>query len=152
ESGPHQAQLFRIAGLLRPLLHGDLPGGVHCGVSLRSLTMSDTASGAVLPGGGQLFSPARPPRAKILTLGIKPPGITRRPAGWALEFQQVTGRSAMSRPELTGVLETALYVADLARAVAFYERVFGFPKLVADARICAFDVAQRQVLLLFQQG
>ena len=58
----------------------------------------------------------------------------------------------MTRPELTGVLETALYVADLPRSVAFYERVFGFPKLVADARICAFDVAGRQVLLLFLKG
>jgi catechol 2,3-dioxygenase-like lactoylglutathione lyase family enzyme len=56
------------------------------------------------------------------------------------------------RPVLTGVLETALYVADMDRAVAFYERVFGFPKLVADGRICAFEVVGRQVLLLFKQG
>jgi predicted enzyme related to lactoylglutathione lyase len=55
-------------------------------------------------------------------------------------------------PKVDGVLETALYVEDMPRAVQFYEDLFGFEKLVADQRFCAFNVAGRQVLLLFQKG
>ena len=55
-------------------------------------------------------------------------------------------------PEVTGVLETCLYVEDLERAAAFYEDLFGFRKLEGDARFRAFSVAGRQVLLLFQRG
>jgi catechol 2,3-dioxygenase-like lactoylglutathione lyase family enzyme len=49
------------------------------------------------------------------------------------------------------VLETSLYVDDIPRATAFYERVFGFPRLVSDDRFCAFDVSGEQVLLLFRK-
>jgi catechol 2,3-dioxygenase-like lactoylglutathione lyase family enzyme len=52
-------------------------------------------------------------------------------------------------PELRGVLETSLYVSDLERSRLFYTRLFGFPVLVRDDRLCAFDVCGRQVLLLF---
>lgn len=55
-------------------------------------------------------------------------------------------------PALLGVLETALYVADLRRSVDFYRRVFGLRKLDGDDRFCAFEVPGRQVLLLFQTG
>lgn len=55
-------------------------------------------------------------------------------------------------PKVSGILETALTVSDLAVSRAFYDRVFGFPTLVADGRFCAYDVGGRQVLLLFQQG
>lgn len=55
-------------------------------------------------------------------------------------------------PRVTGILETALYVEDVPRAAAFYERVFGFPVLTRDERLCAMDVAGRQVLLLFKRG
>lgn len=55
-------------------------------------------------------------------------------------------------PALTGVLETALYVADLARARDFYRRVLGFELLLEDHRLCALAVAGRQVLLLFRAG
>jgi catechol 2,3-dioxygenase-like lactoylglutathione lyase family enzyme len=56
-------------------------------------------------------------------------------------------------PALTGVLETALYVADLDRAAAFYERLLGARVLLAEAdRLRAMDVAGRQVLLLFRTG
>ena len=51
-----------------------------------------------------------------------------------------------------GVLETALYVADLDRAAAFYARLFGWPTLLADDRMRALDVAGRHVLLLFAHG
>ena len=57
-----------------------------------------------------------------------------------------------SAPPVAGVLETALYVADLARAAAFYARLFGWPTLRADDRLRALDVAGRQVLLLFRAG
>jgi len=55
-------------------------------------------------------------------------------------------------PELTGVLETALYVADLKRAREFYHTVLELEPMEMDDRFCAFDVAGRQVLLLFRRG
>jgi catechol 2,3-dioxygenase-like lactoylglutathione lyase family enzyme len=56
-------------------------------------------------------------------------------------------------PPLTGVLETALYVADLERAAAFYQRLLGARVLLEEAdRMRALDVAGRQVLLLFRVG
>jgi catechol 2,3-dioxygenase-like lactoylglutathione lyase family enzyme len=54
-------------------------------------------------------------------------------------------------PRVTGVLETALYVHDVARSRAFYTRLFGFPVLTEDDRLCALDVAGRAVLLLFRK-
>lgn len=58
----------------------------------------------------------------------------------------------MSGPSLLSILETALYVADLDRAAAFYEGVMGLPILHADARMRAYDVNRRSVLLLFLRG
>jgi catechol 2,3-dioxygenase-like lactoylglutathione lyase family enzyme len=55
-------------------------------------------------------------------------------------------------PPITGLLETGLYVEDVARSRAFYTRLFGFPVLVEDDRLCALDVAGRGVLLLFRKG
>ena len=55
-------------------------------------------------------------------------------------------------PPVTGLLETGLYVEDVARSRAFYTRLFGFPVLVEDDRLCALDVAGRAVLLLFRRG
>ena len=55
-------------------------------------------------------------------------------------------------PRVTGVLETCLYVDDLARAAHFYERLFGFRRLQSDERLCAFDVGGRNVLILFLRG
>ncbi len=51
-----------------------------------------------------------------------------------------------------GILETALYVADLARSAGFYRRLFGFGTLLESERLVALDVAGRNVLLLFPQG
>ena len=59
----------------------------------------------------------------------------------------------MQRPPLDGVLETCLYVEDVARSREFYRRVFGFKPLLADdERICPLDVAPGQVLILFKKG
>ena len=55
-------------------------------------------------------------------------------------------------PRTSGVLETSLYVADLDRAQAFYERLFAFETFVDDGRMVAMGVPGGQVLLLFKQG
>jgi catechol 2,3-dioxygenase-like lactoylglutathione lyase family enzyme len=55
-------------------------------------------------------------------------------------------------PSLDRVLETALYVEDLDRAGRFYEEVLGLATLTSDARLRAYDVGGRSVLLLFQRG
>lgn len=55
-------------------------------------------------------------------------------------------------PAVNGVLETALYVADLDRSVAFYQRVFGFEEFFREERMSALGVAGRNVLLLFKKG
>lgn len=55
-------------------------------------------------------------------------------------------------PSVNGVLETALYVADLDRSIEFYRRLFGFEVMLRDERMCALNVADRQVLLLFKIG
>lgn len=55
-------------------------------------------------------------------------------------------------PLVTGLLETALYVDDLDRAIEFYTRLFDFEVMNRDDRFCALDVVPRQVLLLFRRG
>jgi catechol 2,3-dioxygenase-like lactoylglutathione lyase family enzyme len=55
-------------------------------------------------------------------------------------------------PQLTGVLETSLYVEDLERSIHFYQEVMQFQKLVGDQRFCALQAARQQVLLLFKMG
>ena len=54
--------------------------------------------------------------------------------------------------QVGGILETALYVADVKRAAEFYRRLFGFPTLLESERLVALDVAGRSVLLLFPEG
>jgi catechol 2,3-dioxygenase-like lactoylglutathione lyase family enzyme len=55
-------------------------------------------------------------------------------------------------PKLEAVLETALYVDDLARAVRFYSDVLELKPLYQDSRLTAFSVGDRNVLLLFPRG
>jgi catechol 2,3-dioxygenase-like lactoylglutathione lyase family enzyme len=53
------------------------------------------------------------------------------------------------------ILETALYVDDMDRAVEFYQRVFGFAVLARSAepdRLTALDIGGTQVLLLCKKG
>jgi len=52
-------------------------------------------------------------------------------------------------PAIGRVLETSLYVDDLARSIGFYQRIFGLDALMADDRFCALNVSSQQVLLLF---
>ena len=55
-------------------------------------------------------------------------------------------------PKLKAVLETALYVDDLARARRFYADDLELPLLFENPRMCAFDVGGKSVLLLFLRG
>ena len=55
-------------------------------------------------------------------------------------------------PRPTAILETVLYTDDLDRAARFYEEVMGLAPLFSDARMRAFDVAGRGVLLIFVRG
>ena len=55
-------------------------------------------------------------------------------------------------PQLNGVVETALYVDDLARSGDWYARVLGVEELMADERMRAYGVADRHILLLFKKG
>jgi catechol 2,3-dioxygenase-like lactoylglutathione lyase family enzyme len=55
-------------------------------------------------------------------------------------------------PTIDGVLETALYVTDLDRSVAFFADDLGRPVLLRNERMAAFDAGRRSVLLLFAQG
>jgi catechol 2,3-dioxygenase-like lactoylglutathione lyase family enzyme len=55
-------------------------------------------------------------------------------------------------PQLDGVLETALYVADPERSARFYRDLLGFAVVDAGPRLIALSVAERQLLLLFKKG
>jgi catechol 2,3-dioxygenase-like lactoylglutathione lyase family enzyme len=55
-------------------------------------------------------------------------------------------------PDLLGILETALYVDAFERACPFYEQLLGLNSIYRDARLCAYDVGGRGVLLLFLRG
>ncbi len=54
--------------------------------------------------------------------------------------------------QVTGILETALHIEDIDRAIDFYQRLFGVEIMARDKRFCAFNVAGRDVLLLFKRG
>ena len=55
-------------------------------------------------------------------------------------------------PALKGILETALYVTDLAVSGRFYETSIGLSALKKTDRLYAYDVNGRSVLLLFLRG
>ena len=67
-------------------------------------------------------------------------------------MKQQKQRAASEVPELTGVVETALFVADTRRSEQFYRDVFGFRTIFFAERIVALVVRQGQVLLLFKKG
>ena len=55
-------------------------------------------------------------------------------------------------PRIRRVVETALYVDDMSRAVAFYRDVLGLAPMSSNERLTAFDAGDATVLLLFAQG
>ena len=58
----------------------------------------------------------------------------------------------MTVPKLNTLLETALYVEDLERSVAFYKKIFKFEPISSSERLCALSVLDQQILLLFLKG
>ena len=57
------------------------------------------------------------------------------------------------QPKTEGILESSLYVNDIARSVHFYEEIFGFRVISEFAeRGCAMQAGTHQVLLLFKKG
>jgi catechol 2,3-dioxygenase-like lactoylglutathione lyase family enzyme len=56
------------------------------------------------------------------------------------------------KPLITHLAESALYVDDLDRAVAFYTGLFELPVLRRDARFSVLRITAQQVLLLFRRG
>ncbi len=56
------------------------------------------------------------------------------------------------RPPVRRVLETALYVDDLERAVAFYRDVLGMRPMGEPPRLVPMDAGAGTVLLLFERG
>lgn len=55
-------------------------------------------------------------------------------------------------PKLSGILETALYVADLARTTRFYADDLGLTVMMNTPRLVALDAGRHGVLLLFCRG
>jgi catechol 2,3-dioxygenase-like lactoylglutathione lyase family enzyme len=56
-------------------------------------------------------------------------------------------------PPINGIVESILYVEDVARATAFYRDELGLEPMTGDpARFQSFRVGERQVLLLFKRG
>ena len=57
----------------------------------------------------------------------------------------------MTRPKLTGVLETALYVDDVARSGRFYQTVFGMAQLSEDKAYRIQRFGQQRTLVSIRQ-
>lgn len=55
-------------------------------------------------------------------------------------------------PPIGGVLETALYVDDMARTVEFFSNLLGLEVMLQTDRLTAFDAGGRSVLLAFARG
>lgn len=55
-------------------------------------------------------------------------------------------------PPLDGILETAIYVHDIAASADFYQRVLGLTLVDAGERLCALSAGPRQLLLIFRRG
>src|SRR6187402_3766588 len=55
-------------------------------------------------------------------------------------------------PRISGLLETALYVDDMARSVRFFRDVMGLVPMLETDVLTAFDAGNRGVLLVFRRG
>ncbi len=58
----------------------------------------------------------------------------------------------MRAARVSHVLETALYVDDMERAVEFYQEVLGLRPLMIGERMSAFSAGEETVVLLFHRG
>src|ERR1700675_3896693 len=72
--------------------------------------------------------------------------------GLRYDWASVSWRVDM-HPKTEGILESSLYVDDVAGSAQFYEKIFGF-RVISDfgGRGCAMQAGNRQVLLLFKKG
>ena len=61
-------------------------------------------------------------------------------------------RKSNTVPKLNALLETALYVENLERSAAFYKTIFEFEPISTSERLCALNISNRFVLLLFLKG
>ena len=57
----------------------------------------------------------------------------------------------MGTPQLSRLLEVALYVDDVGRSVGFYQELFGFEMIDSDDRLCALGIGRSQLLLICQR-
>ena len=55
-------------------------------------------------------------------------------------------------PRIAGLLETALYVDDMARSVRFFRDVLALTPMLESDRLTAFDAGHGGVLLVFARG
>ncbi len=55
-------------------------------------------------------------------------------------------------PHITGLVETALYVDDMARSADFFEHIVGLKPMLRGERLTAFDAGNSGVLLVFKRG
>ena len=55
-------------------------------------------------------------------------------------------------PRINGLLETALYVEDMARSVAFFRDILMLSPMLESDRLTAFDAGTQGVLLIFKRG
>jgi len=55
-------------------------------------------------------------------------------------------------PRIDRILETAIHVDDMERAVGFYERVVGLAVMSRGDRLTALDAGEGTVLLVFARG
>jgi catechol 2,3-dioxygenase-like lactoylglutathione lyase family enzyme len=107
---------------------------------IRNMRVSEPSVG----GGHGVRNQSR--HAGVLCVPLLPtPGSHTQTYGATVEMTPL-------RPSVNRVLETSLYVHDLGRSIAFYQRVFSFEAMFHDERMCAMAVPDRQVLLLFRKG
>src|SRR5688500_3370241 len=86
---------------------------------------------------------------------VTPPTEQRRASYQASAWSCTGPRPSHGRgmkPRVTGIMESALYVDDLPRAVTFCQELLGGTVLRRDERFCAIRLAPEQVLLLFLRG
>jgi catechol 2,3-dioxygenase-like lactoylglutathione lyase family enzyme len=55
-------------------------------------------------------------------------------------------------PDISGLLETALYVEDMERSVAFFRDIIGLRPMLETERLTAFQAGAAGVLLIFKRG
>src|SRR5258707_13260403 len=84
----------------------------------------------------------------------KRPGVPSLVSAYFVGIGSLQQRS-IGMLRIDRVLETALYVKDMARAIEFYQRIFGFDVLLKSAepdRLTALEIGGAQVLLLCRIG